>query len=314
MSLPEDQQPMDVADRPRLVLPQKLGALIASRSPFPCLAIDETHEVVWCNKAAVELFGEAKIGYVESYPADHIQALTECFRSQKEQKASWDYDQKRIEGTYLYEGKGGLVYFYGHETTSHSLEREELASKANRDEMTQLPNHGYFDQVVEEEIAQGKRVAIIFLDVDHFKSVNDKYSSHLIGNEVLIEVGLRLREVSRGFVARLHGDEFAILVASNNRNISDERFCQEVAMVAGRVLRSIRKPFNVDRSTKLMEITVSLGIGTDIDLPRKAKPDKKRARIYERADRAVYAAKSEGKDRYVFYEPTMTKKHSQKAP
>ncbi|CAN5557311.1 hypothetical protein BH23CHL2_BH23CHL2_22120 [soil metagenome] len=169
---------------------------------------------------------------------------------------------------------------------------EQLVYQARHDSLTGLPNRTYFTEIVTKALEQGAntrdRIAVLFLDLDGFKELNDS-RGHQVGDELLIEIGKRLQAALRSgdIVARLGGDEFAILPTQPaNEN--------DIVKLAERVMTALRQPLTIrDHET---HYSGSLGIafgtaGEDslFDLLRWA-------------DLAMYRAKASGKNRYAFFE------------
>ena len=162
--------------------------------------------------------------------------------------------------------------------------------RALHDLLTGLPNRALFDDRLQQAVKESGRTrpAVVFLDLDGFKRVNDSMG-HAAGDEVLIEVARRLSQSIRpgDTAARFGGDEFALLLDG----ITSET---EAAAVAERVTASLRDPFVVN--SKEVTITASLGIavqsGPGGDLLRDA-------------DLAMYHAKAAGKHRVEIFDPEM---------
>jgi diguanylate cyclase (GGDEF)-like protein len=172
-----------------------------------------------------------------------------------------------------------------------SEQAETFRERATRDQLTGLPNRGEFTGRVEAALrtpARG-RVAVLFLDLDGFKDVNDSFG-HAVGDDLLVEAAARLsadvRE--RDVVARFGGDEFVALLT----DCSDE----VAADVAERLRESLSRPYRVAGR----EVVVSASIG----LARPTAADDAESAL-RNADLALYRAKSGGRDRVAVYEPEM---------
>ncbi len=186
-------------------------------------------------------------------------------------------------------------------TQQRSSERR-IRQLAYQDELTGLASRAYFYKHTDDVIKTAQRreecFALLYLDLDGFKDVNDSLG-HDIGDRLLQAVAQRVQTVLReaDFVARLSGDEFCILV----NNITDE---YSSADVADRCLREINQP--VDLGVQLIRPRCSIGIahypqdGTTLQSLLKA------------ADSAMYAAKADGKHRYAFYQPELTTQAEQR--
>jgi diguanylate cyclase (GGDEF)-like protein len=165
-----------------------------------------------------------------------------------------------------------------------------LARQALEDPLTGLPNRRGFLEHLAEAVARDRdRVAVLFLDLDDFKSVNDSLG-HAAGDRLLVAVGERLRSVTRAgdAVARLGGDEFALLAEDCPSEASALAF-------ADRVHRAVSAPVAIADTTLLVRASVGVAVGG---------ADAADAQTLMRdADLAVYRAKSLGKDRCELYAP-----------
>jgi diguanylate cyclase (GGDEF)-like protein len=130
-------------------------------------------------------------------------------------------------------------------------------------------------------------VAVVFLDLDDFKAVNDSLG-HLAGDALLQAVALRLSGALRpgDTVARLGGDEFAILFEEAGAAVS-------AAGVAERVIAALQAPFDLDGREVFVTASIGIGVGEDAE------------ELLRSADVAMYRAKASGKAQYVVYAPKM---------
>jgi diguanylate cyclase (GGDEF)-like protein len=172
-----------------------------------------------------------------------------------------------------------------------SHQADLFRDRATRDLLTGLPNRGEFTGRVEMALTSASRgrVAVLFVDLDGFKDVNDSYG-HAIGDELLVEAATRLSGVVResDVVARFGGDEFVALL----QNCSND----EALDVAERLRGSLSEPYHVSGH----EVVVSASIG----LARPGGDDDAEAAL-RNADLALYSAKEGGRDRVAVYEPEM---------
>mgnify|MGYP000900399791 CR=1 FL=1 len=160
--------------------------------------------------------------------------------------------------------------------------------RANFDQLTQLPNRGLFDDRLVNVLAMAQRhrrsFALMYVDLDHFKEVNDTYG-HAAGDSLLAEVAHRMEKCVReaDTVARLGGDEFAIILSDLNNP-------EEVEEVARRINRALAEPFPLDEGSA----TIAGSIGIAI-FPEHGQDE---LLLKKHADKALYAAKAAGRNTY----------------
>jgi len=177
-----------------------------------------------------------------------------------------------------------------------NIARERARQLATYDQLTGFANRALFQDRLEQAVASARRnrqkLAVLFLDLDEFKLINDSLG-HLAGDALLRmaaqRIGSCLRKSDTG--ARLGGDEFAILLT----NLQDE---SDATRVAEKVLGLLREPIAVKGRNHL--VTVSIGIAT---FPRDAASAEE---VLKRADAAMYQAKSAGRNRIALWEPGMS--------
>ncbi|MGY6274914.1 bifunctional diguanylate cyclase/phosphodiesterase [Methylomonas sp. MgM2] len=171
--------------------------------------------------------------------------------------------------------------------------------QAHLDPLTELPNRSqFFEKLMQEMLTARKnrrRMALLFIDLDRFKDVNDTLG-HFMGDILLREAGRRLRlSVGENLtLARLGGDEFTVVVGNLNAR-------EQVEPIAQNILRCLAKPFDLGDET--VYISASIGIAFCPDDSDKSEE------LLKNADQAMYEAKKQGRDRYSFY----TKKMQQHA-
>ena len=184
---------------------------------------------------------------------------------------------------------GGAVISYTDITLRKSLE-VEAAHRATHDVLTELPNRTLFlDRLTHALEHRGPpAVALLFLDLDAFKLVNDGYG-HEAGDQVLRELADRLCHQLRPFdtVARLAGDEFVVLC----EQINDE---QEVRQLADRLIDAVGKPFVVSGAPIMMGVSIGIAMATELHGDA--------ADLLRAADQAMFAAKARGRNRYAVYD------------
>ena len=172
---------------------------------------------------------------------------------------------------------------------------ERLRHLALHDPLCGLPNRTFFSERLESVIfevqAGGPVAAVFYIDLDHFKDVNDTLG-HPIGDELIRSVTLRLNRILRGkdLVARLGGDEFAVITSSG----ADPYMLQGIA---GRIISTICAPY----STMGQNIVIGASIGIAV-IDRRAESA---TEIMRHADIALYRAKHEGRKRACIYDAAM---------
>jgi diguanylate cyclase (GGDEF)-like protein/PAS domain S-box-containing protein len=200
----------------------------------------------------------------------------------------WVQDEARV----VTDVNGSVLQGYLLDVTARHDAEEQLRHQAFHDALTGLANRALFTNRVEHALVLRNQlaraeVAVLFLDLDDFKGVNDTLG-HAAGDTLLRGVGVRLRDtLSPSYtVARLGGDEFAILI----EEIAGPASALDAAE---RIVTTLQKPFEIEGREVFVSASVGIALGTVAD-------DLLRA-----ADVAMYRAKASGKAQYVMYMPTM---------
>ena len=181
------------------------------------------------------------------------------------------------------------------DVTAEKNSERRINFLAHNDALTGLLNRAKFTEHLKQSIARleryGSPFAVLYLDLDQFKAVNDS-RGHLIGDKLLMQASKRIRAALRevDIAARLGGDEFAIIL----NNSSD---APETAALARRLVETISRPYEFD--DEIVSIGVSIGIA--IAPLNGTRPDQ----ILRNADLALYRAKAEGRGTYRFFESQM---------
>ena len=191
---------------------------------------------------------------------------------------------------------GGWVATH-EDITEQKRAEERILYAAHHDSLTGLPNRKLFCAQLEQalkRVRRGERLAVLYLDVDHLKRVNDTLG-HPAGDKLLKGVADRLRGCVRDIdlVARLSGDEFAIIQSSLDRP-------SDAAALAKRVREAIHEPFDLDGH----EVTVDISVGISI-APNDATDLNE---LLKTADIALYEAKNSGRGTYCFYQTEMNER------
>lgn len=192
-------------------------------------------------------------------------------------------------------GKPLGIAGFAYDITERKLAEEKVRHQAHYDMLTDLPNRILFSDRLEQAIAHARRdktrLAVMFLDLDRFKPVNDLFG-HDVGDDLLRQVAQRILACMResDTVARIGGDEFCILLPG----IEDDK---DAATVAEKVLHTLRQPFLLEGNT--VRIASSIGIALYPD------DGKDEAELVKSADIAMYWAKENGRDNFVVFHPGM---------
>lgn len=217
-----------------------------------------------------------------------------------------EFHNKKKNGEYFWESasispmknyEGEITHFVAvkEDITARKENEERLNHQANYDPLTHLPNRFLVFDRLQQAIMQAnrnhKRIAVMFLDLDHFKNINDTLG-HEIGDQLLIHTAQRLQSCLRksDTVARLGGDEFLII-------LPDLEDYQQSETIAQKILTILEPPFEL--ATEEIFVSTSIGItiypddGTDTDI------------LLRNADTAMYGAKHEGRNGFKFFTSEM---------
>ncbi|MBV8713570.1 MAG: EAL domain-containing protein [Chloroflexi bacterium] len=167
---------------------------------------------------------------------------------------------------------------------------DDLRYRVQHDPLTELFNRAYFIERTQAALASQERVAVLLLDLDGFKTVNDSLGHH-VGDELLVHVAERLRTSSADVLsARFGGDEFALLLEYGATP-------DTASQLAHAVLEAVRKPICVVER----EIVINGSVGIAFSSAETARAED----LIRNADTAMYAAKAAGRDQHAVYEPEM---------
>lgn len=173
--------------------------------------------------------------------------------------------------------------------------QNKLNKLVNHDALTGLPNRRLLNELLEHALKRGQReqhqIAILFIDLDRFKSVNDSLG-HQVGDELLIQVSARINECIResDVVARLGGDEFLVMMNTINQQ-------EDAALVAQKIIQTLQREFIITGK----EIYIGASIGIAISDQQSQEADE----LIKAADTAMYHVKNNGKNHYCIYTPEL---------
>jgi diguanylate cyclase (GGDEF)-like protein/PAS domain S-box-containing protein len=272
--------------------------------------------VRFANPAAVALAGVPRrldlIGapidrFLEFETADAASSSSDAgLRPGRWRRANGEVLQVEVAEVAYSDSGMAIHQFVVRDVTRRRAREAALAHKAEHDSLTGLVNRARFQARLAELLSRDpgaldpsefREAAVLFIDLDGFKPINDQYG-HAAGDAVLVAIGARLREATRGtdLVARLGGDEFAVLI--------EVREPTEVLTVAKRILRSLRQPIRFENN--LLVVRASVGIANSAEGLVQSSPESMlrdgegaAAELLRAADAAMYVAKASGGDRYV---------------
>ena len=247
-----------------------------------------------CPSAALgltmrEVRGEAVYGLLEPHVLAALRGEASTFSYVDEVDGRTVHYQSNYVPDVDAAGRVNGFYAMTFDITELKETQRQLELMARVDTLTGLPNRRQFDERLAEAMGRSRRtqgsLALMFLDVDHFKDINDSFG-HAAGDEVLREVARRLKATVRttDTVARLGGDEFVILL----EGLAD---ASELGRLGDKVVTCMHAPFEVFGT--VLDVTTSMGVARCEDRPQAA------SELLSRADGALYLAKKQGRDRFV---------------
>jgi len=289
----------------------KLRALLGtafSHAPLGMAVVDVSGQIVIANDALCRITGHATADLTEHTIADLIMAEDRALEAEHRERliagelTSYEVSVRlsRADGSPVWVALTASTDGTAKpETLIYQLqdisERRELEGRlrymVDYDLLTGLFNRHRFEAELKRQIQRHRRTgeggAVLMIDLDGFKAVNDQFG-HAVGDELLRGLGANLRERSRetDVLARLSGDEFAVLLPGADRRTAD--------VVAAQIVGTVRRQVTVLDSERA-HVTASVGVALLDGLDD--------GELFSLADAAMYAAKDSGGDRFVVFEP-----------
>lgn len=287
-----------------------LGALLLA-SPDPIYVLDLKGRFIYANKATADLFGMQPGAIIKKTPFDLGFPFASDFQHNLE-KAMADQSTYRDKFTHTFASGKGEIFEYvlapvldelaqteavvciARDITEQEIAKEEIWYNAHHDLLTGLPNRRLFLDRLEQEVKHARRrdvpLAVLFIDLDGFKAVNDMLG-HDAGDQLLSDVATRLNECGReeDTVARMGGDEFTFVIAKAKQQ-------SDVELVAQTIIDALAEPFHIEQQQ--VHISASVGISF---YPRDASTP---ADLLHAADHAMYIAKKAGANQMCFFSKT----------
>ncbi len=303
---------------------RELGALrqrldlISDQAPVGIFYFDTDYNILDCNKSLATLLG---------IPREEILKINMLQLKDKRPLANLGrvIEHKEVihyEGPYIVTAHGGEIWVSAvfsplmndhgkvvggiavvQDKTAEHAAREKAEFLAYHDSLTGLPNRKLLEDRFKLQIAQAAREkyfsAILFLDLDRFKQINDTYG-HNVGDKLLVETARRLEGLLRqsDTVCRLGGDEFIIFLPMLSKKL--EESVDDTLRVAQKIHESLSEPFRIGSQTLYISTSIGAVIvtGTNVTLEE----------ILRKADIAMYNAKRRGRGQTSFYEEDMDRR------
>jgi diguanylate cyclase (GGDEF)-like protein/PAS domain S-box-containing protein len=273
---------------------------------------DSETRLIFCNRRYAEIYGlpsesvrpgrylrdlltlRAQTGTMTDDPDDYIARLKSGLAAGVPLTTVVTLDDGRAFAVTSKPLAGGGWLATHEDITERKRSESRIAHMARHDALTDLPNRVMLHERLEHELKRVKRgecLAVLCLDLDHFKSINDALG-HAIGDELLKRAADRLRGATRepDTIARMGGDEFAIVMTQMEEPTDATR-------LAKRIRESLVKPFHIEGHTIIIDVSIGISVApydaceTDI--------------LLRNADMALYGAKGDGRGVYRFFEPEM---------
>ncbi|MDA9505481.1 diguanylate cyclase [Bradyrhizobium sp. CCBAU 11386] len=249
------------------------------------------------GKTAFDIFPEAHAAHITEDDSSALQSAKGLFKDEH----AWHMPgmgMRYITSTRIgIRDEAGEPRYLIHvidDVTERRRADEKIAHMAHYDALTDLPNRTLFREQIERElkkVAGGDQFALLYIDVDEFKGINDSLGHH-VGDELLKLIASRLRGCLKegDLIARLGGDEFAVIQTGIQSSA-------EVLSFVTRIYQAIRQPYHCLGHQLSTDASIGIALapqdGTDLD------------QLVKNADLAMYGAKAEGRRTHRFFEPAM---------
>jgi len=290
----------------KLALEASQRSLSAITNNVPALIsyVDANHKVMFTNETYTQWFGQPASSILGTHLKDHwspslyAQLIPFVHRALAGQRVEFIAERETVRGlrvmqnTYVpdvtSEGVVRGIFILAADITDLKRTEKELSQLLHTDALTGLDNRLSVNAHLPKAIARSKRagrgIALLFLDVDRFKTINDTHG-HAVGDAVLKEVAQRLKHTVRAadMVARLAGDEFVILLEALDH-------AKETESIARKVVRQFCAPILYDDLA--LEVTMSIGVAYDKHCVMSGEE------LLNAADMELYAAKAAGRNAF----------------
>ena len=309
----QQSSPADILSFPHITRKdEQLLRIVLNNMTQGVLLFDSDARLIFCNHRYTEMYGlspdvakpgchlhdllnhRIELGSFSDDPDDYIDGLNKGIAEGKTFSRTVSLPDGRVFSVLSKPIVGGGWLATHEDITERQRSDERIAHMARHDALTDLPNRVLLRERLDHELKRVKRgecLAVLCLDLDQFKSVNDALG-HPVGDELLKLVSVRLRGCTREIdtVARLGGDEFAIIMTQMQQPT-------DAAALSKRIRDSVTRPYQVDGH----QIATDISIGISVAPIDAETPDA----LLRNADMALYGAKADGRGTFRFFEPEM---------
>lgn len=281
------------------------GVVFRSQIDAPWAVMHISPNIESLTGAKPHEFLSAEVSFGDFIVPDDFAAIEDAIATALRQRTSYEveYRMKGRSGQTYWVSERGHVYINSAgqpqwldgviiDVTERKRAEEAIRNLAFIDTLTHLPNRRFLLDRLRQGLANSRRHggygALLFIDLDHFKAVNDTYG-HDAGDKLLCEVAQRLRQSVRegDTVARLGGDEFVVMLEELGETAEDA--CEKGAAIGEKILAALNKPFMIDGDVH--QNTPSIGVTSF------GSEDERAEDLLRRADAAMYRAKTAGRNR-----------------
>ncbi len=303
----------DVTEKRQHEAQLRLAERVFSHSSEAMLITDPHNVIISVNPAFTRITGYASTEVIGQKPSmfksgRHDDAFYQTMWQTLKTQGVWEgevWDKRKSGEVYpkwlsisvVRDAQGAIVNYIGSfaDITERKAAQERIHYLAHHDALTGLPNRvllrDRFSLLLEQQHRSGTHLAVLFLDLDHFKRINDSLG-HRVGDQLLIAVVRRLQSCMResDTLCRLGGDEFILILDALESP-------EMAARVASKIIATLGKPFQIGEHQLNTSASIGIAIapqdGEDFDT------------LMQKADTAMYAAKDMGRGAWTFFLPTM---------
>lgn len=277
-----------------------------AQSPFPLVITDQQANIEYVNEAFIrsseyseaELLGQnPRILESDKTPAETYNNISESLRQGKpwqgEVISRTKSGREAIESVFIYpvrNDQGEVTNYFAHkeDITERKQAVQTLHQLSHYDQLTGLPNRALLRERFQNAVAQGQALAILWIDLDRFKDINDSLG-HNAGDRLLLKISKRLRNQLQGedTLSRHSGDDFVALLANTTHDKAAQRCIQ--------LLDSLAEPITLADQEVLLTASIGIAItpgdGDNFET------------LLENAEAAMYRVKDEGRNNFCFFTP-----------